>query len=120
MADAVLEKARDLFEGQIVSTPPPGDGHAGLMAASQDFEGQRLAELITTVVLTLTGIAAFLVGYVTQDIYQTLRIGLGGTALTFLLVVPPWPFFNSHSVNWLPPRGSVAGFDIEVDGKKVS
>lgn len=29
-------------------------------------------------------------------------VGLGGTALTFLLVVPPWPFYNKNPVKWLP------------------
>lgn len=89
----------------------------------QDFEGQRLAEYITYGLLSVAGTIAFLVGFVMQDIYQTLYIGLGGTALTFLIVVPPWPFFNKHPLAWLPPRttqGALQGISIEVDGKKVS
>jgi signal peptidase complex subunit 1 len=65
-------------------------------------------------------LVAFLVGYVQQDVYMTAYIGLGGTALAFLLIVPPWPYFNRHPVNWLPPSNSLSGFDIAVDGKKVS
>lgn len=38
MADQLLEKARDVFEGQI------------------DFEGQRLAEFLTTVLLSIVGV----------------------------------------------------------------
>jgi len=102
--DEILEQARALYEGEI------------------DFEGQRLAEFITYALLTLTGVVAFLVGIIGQNIQQTLYIGLGGTALTFLAVVPPWPFFNQHPLPWLPARSgrkALQGISIEVDGKKV-
>ncbi|OCK82821.1 microsomal signal peptidase 12 kDa subunit [Lepidopterella palustris CBS 459.81] len=101
MADQMLEKVRDAFEGQI------------------DFEGQRLSELITTVLLGAAGIIAFIVGYINQDIYQTLWIGLAGTTLTFFAVVPPWPFYNKNPLPWLPPHNAISGLDIEVDGKRV-
>ncbi|GAB1743169.1 hypothetical protein NU219Hw_g9025t1 [Hortaea werneckii] len=103
--DQLLEQARTVWEGEI------------------DFEGQKLAELLTYVILSISGVVAFLAGYFTQNIYNTLYTGLGGTALTFLLVVPPWPFYNQHPQPWLPPRtGRQAwqGVSIEVDGKKVS
>ncbi|KAK3113123.1 hypothetical protein LTR53_009887 [Teratosphaeriaceae sp. CCFEE 6253] len=103
--DQLLEQARSIWEGEI------------------DFEGQRLAEYLTYGLLSLFGAIAFFVGFATQDIYQTLYFGLGGTALTFLVVVPPWPFFNQHPLKWLPSKtGRGAGLDgisIEVDGKKV-
>lgn len=94
------------------------------LSSSQDFAGQRLAEQISTVLLSVSGILAFLVGFITQNVYQTLYIGLGGTALTFLVVVPPWPFYNQQPQPWLPPRTGrealAQGISIEVDGKKVS
>lgn len=101
MADQLLEMIRDAFEGQI------------------DFDGQRLAELITTALLGAAGTIAFLVGWFTQDIYKTLWIGLGGTALTFVAVVPPWPIYKKNPVAWLPPLNAITGLDIEVDGRKV-
>ncbi|KAF2263821.1 microsomal signal peptidase 12 kDa subunit [Lojkania enalia] len=101
MADQLLEQVRDAVEGQI------------------DFEGQRLAELVTTVLLGAAGIVAFLVGYMAQDIKFTLYIGLGGTALTFLAVVPPWPFYKKNPEPWLPPHAAISGVSIDVDGKKV-
>jgi len=103
MAEQLLNQVRDLFEGQI------------------DFEGQRLAELITTALLSTVGVIAFFLGFITQDITLTLWVGLAGTALTFLVVVPPWPFFNKYPEQWLPPRGAVstAGISIDVDGQKV-
>lgn len=48
---------------------------------------------------------AFVVGYFLQDIKLAVFIALGGTALTFVVVVPPWPFYNKHPLNWLPVSG---------------
>ncbi|KAI0871492.1 microsomal signal peptidase 12 kDa subunit-domain-containing protein [Hypoxylon argillaceum] len=87
MADQLLEQVRDVVDGQI------------------DFEGQKLAEILATLLLSIVGAVSFLVGFFLQDISLALKIGLGGTALTFLAVVPPWPFFNQHTVKWLPIGG---------------
>ncbi|PVI02744.1 SPC12-domain-containing protein [Periconia macrospinosa] len=101
MADQLLDQVRDAVEGQI------------------DFEGQRLAELITTVLLGGVGILAFIVGFMAQDIKLSLYIGLAGTALTFLAVVPPWPFYNKNPEAWLPPHKGASTVQIDVDGQKV-
>jgi len=102
MADQLLEQVRELAEGQI------------------DFEGQRLAEYLATALLATVGAISFIVGYVKQDIKLALALGLIGTALTFLLVVPPWPFFNTHPVKWLPVGGRQKHTeDIVVDGNIV-
>lgn len=61
------------------------------------FPNVRVAQLI-----------AFVVGYVLQDIKLAVYIALGGTALTFLVVVPAWPFFKKNPVRWLPVRGAPA------------
>ncbi|KAI9802861.1 MAG: hypothetical protein M1833_001460 [Piccolia ochrophora] len=102
MADVLPPEVQQILEGQI------------------DFEGQRSAELLTTSLLAASGLVAYIVGLVKQDIYLSLYTGLAGTALTFLIVVPPWPFFNKHPVKWLPARNASAGDGIVVDGKKVS
>jgi signal peptidase complex subunit 1 len=74
-----------------------------------------------------------LIGFSTQDIHRTLYVGLGGTALTFFIVVPPWPFFNQNPLPWLPHKvppktygsgqrvdlSGLQGVNIEVDGKRV-
>ncbi|KAK5631896.1 hypothetical protein RRF57_007610 [Xylaria bambusicola] len=88
MADQLLEQIRDAVDGQI------------------DFQGQKLADILATVLLSIVGAISFLAGFFLQDIALALKIGLGGTALTFLVIVPPWPFFNRHPVNWLPVGGS--------------
>jgi len=63
---------------------------------------------------------SFIVGYSLQDIKLSVYIGLGGTALTFLAVVPPWPFYNQHPVKWLPVGGGTSNTsrqNIVVDEK---
>lgn len=65
---------------------------------------------------------ALITGYVQQDIYLTLWVGLGGTLLTMLAVVPPWPFYNQHPRRWLPSgraTGSLPQGGIVIGGKKV-
>jgi signal peptidase complex subunit 1 len=52
-------------------------------------------------------ILSFLAGYMLQDIKLAVYVGLAGTALTFLVIVPPWPFFNQHPVKWLPVGGGL-------------
>lgn len=59
---------------------------------------------------------AFIIGFFLQDIKLALYIGLAGTALTFLVVVPPWPFFNRHPVAWLEPGGATQGTTVEKTG----
>ncbi|GJC90542.1 microsomal signal peptidase 12kDa subunit [Colletotrichum tofieldiae] len=94
MADQILDQVRDLAEGQI------------------DFEGQKLADLLATLVLSASGVLSFIIGYLLQDIKLAVYVGLAGTVLTFLLVVPPWPFYKQHPVKWLEPgtgSGSASG-----------
>ncbi|KAF2766726.1 SPC12-domain-containing protein, partial [Teratosphaeria nubilosa] len=109
----LLEQLKIIWEGDI------------------DFKGQALAEVLTYVLLTLTGVVSFFAGFLTQNIHNILSIGLAGTALTFLVIVPPWPVYNSNPLPWLPARNPSAvgsgtrglqGIDvgsISVDGKKV-
>ncbi|KAH8653640.1 microsomal signal peptidase 12kDa subunit [Xylariales sp. PMI_506] len=87
MAEQLLDQVRDVVDGQI------------------DFEGQKLADILANVLLSVVGAIAFIVGYLTQDITLALKVGLAGTAVTFLAIVPPWPFFNKHPVKWLPLGG---------------
>jgi len=102
MAEQIVEHIREVAEGQI------------------DFEGQRVAEWLATTLLAIIGAASFIAGYILQDIKLTLYIGLGGTALAFLLIVPPWSFFRRHPVKWLAVRGNeLEPQGIVVDGKVV-
>ncbi len=65
---------------------------------------------------------ALIVGYFLQDIKLAVYIGLGGTALAFLLVVPAWPFFNQHPLKWLPVGGGAqitAPVNLVIDEKSL-
>ncbi|KAL2107561.1 hypothetical protein VUR80DRAFT_5040 [Thermomyces stellatus] len=84
MADQLLDTIRDVAEGQI------------------DFEGQRLADRLALALLSISGTVSFVIGVLLQDIKLSVYVGLLGTALTFVVIVPPWPFFNKHPVKWLP------------------
>lgn len=102
-------------------TPPTT---LSILTCSQDFKGQSLTELLSTTLLTLTGIFSFLTGFTTQNIYTTLYVGLAGTALTFVVCVPPWPWYNQNPLPFLPGRSTGAGegyggYGITVDGKRV-
>jgi signal peptidase complex subunit 1 len=63
-------------------------------------------------------ILAFFVGFMAQDIRLTLYVGLAGTLLTFLVAVPPWPFYNKNPEPWLSPL-TKSNMSIDVDGQKV-
>ncbi|CEJ81306.1 Putative Signal peptidase complex, spc12 subunit [[Torrubiella] hemipterigena] len=91
MAEEILDQLRDLVEGAI------------------DFEGQRRVEGLATILLALSGIVAFNIGYTLQDIKLALYVALGGTALTFLITVPPWPFYKQKPVKWLPAGSGMMG-----------
>ncbi|KAF3925042.1 hypothetical protein AA313_de0205808 [Arthrobotrys entomopaga] len=93
-----------------------------------DFKGQKLAEQITTYTLSVSAVLAFILGFATQNIVYTLYIGLAGTGLTFLAVVPPWPFYNQTPVRFLSAgkgkggnssTATVGGGTIVVDGKEM-
>ncbi|EEA24682.1 hypothetical protein EYB25_004211 [Talaromyces marneffei] len=104
--DSILGPIQDAFEGQI------------------DFHGQQLAETLSTVLLIISGITAFIVGYIQQDIYLTLWVGLAGTAFTGLVVIPPWPFYNRNPEKWLNSTGNLkntsAAAAINVPGIVVN
>ncbi|KAJ6012963.1 hypothetical protein N7499_012437 [Penicillium canescens] len=99
--DELLAPLRDAVEGQI------------------DFHGQHLAELLSTILLIISGAVSFFVGYIYKDIYLTLWSGLAGTLFTALVVVPPWPFYNQNPEKWLGSKGGKANPGIVVDGVKV-
>ncbi|MCJ1345695.1 hypothetical protein MMC31_003904 [Peltigera leucophlebia] len=102
MADQLLKKVQNAFEGQI------------------DFEGQKEAETISTCLLAFFGVLAFIIGFIEQNIYITLWVGLAGTAFTFFVVVPPWSPYNTHPETWLPSKAGLRAAVIEVDGKKIN
>ncbi|KAJ5765594.1 hypothetical protein N7520_005153 [Penicillium odoratum] len=100
--DELLAPIQDVLEGQI------------------DFHGQHLADLLNTVLLVISGVVSFLVGYIYNDIHLTLWVGLGGSLFTALVVIPPWPIYNQKPQRWLNKDGSSGGPQVLVDGVKVA
>ncbi|KAJ5888914.1 Microsomal signal peptidase Spc12 [Penicillium taxi] len=100
--DNLLAPIQDVLEGQI------------------DFHGQRLAELLSTILLILSGAISFIIGYIYKDIHLTLWVGLGGTLFTALVVIPPWPLYNQNPERWLGTPGARAEPKVFVDGVKVT
>ncbi|KAL1905171.1 hypothetical protein Sste5344_009117 [Sporothrix stenoceras] len=66
-------------------------------------------------ILFVSQAITFVVGYILQDIKLAVYIALGGTALTFVAIIPPWPFFNKNPVKWLPVgRGAASSQNISI------
>ena len=70
---------------------------------------------------------SFLAGYIKQDVYLSLFVGIGGALITFLAVVPPWPAYNQNPQKWFSPSvsaptvGSKAGTNtIMFDGQVLT
>ncbi len=67
-----------------------------------DFAGQHLADTLITWLIIASSAAAFVAGYAAQSFQLMVQISGAGLALTALLVLPPWPFYRSHPLSWLP------------------
>lgn len=68
-----------------------------------DFHGQRLAEQLLVRIIVAFAVVSFLVGYATGSFSTMVKLNGVGLAVTSLVVLPPWPFFNKHPLQWLPP-----------------
>ncbi|TPX34858.1 hypothetical protein SmJEL517_g02583 [Synchytrium microbalum] len=81
---------------------------AYLLSAPIDFQGQKDVEKYTHTLLIFTGVTAFLIGFINQNLALTMGIMGGGLAVVFLLGLPPWPIYKQHPVKWLP-KSTAAG-----------
>lgn len=57
MAEQILDQVRDVFEGQIVGSLPLREHLNAATNMAQDFEGQKLVELLVNVALSLVGVS---------------------------------------------------------------
>lgn len=55
--DAIIAQMQDAVEGQIVGSWKPPSSPTNRLIASQDFEGQRVSEIVSTVLLSLTSVS---------------------------------------------------------------
>ncbi|CCL98411.1 uncharacterized protein FIBRA_00408 [Fibroporia radiculosa] len=69
-----------------------------------DFEGQKKVETLVRTVIIAATIGSFLLGFA----LQSLRITLGAFSIAcvvlYLIVIPPWPMYRRHPVQWLQAK----------------
>ncbi|GAA5862825.1 hypothetical protein JCM5296_006790 [Sporobolomyces johnsonii] len=68
-----------------------------------DFEGQDIVDRLNKHVLWTTGVIAFLVGFIFQSLKLTFTIFALGFLACLVLVVPTYPSYTAHPVQWLAP-----------------
>ncbi|CAM8970173.1 unnamed protein product [Rhodiola kirilowii] len=68
-----------------------------------DWQGQKLAEQLMQILLVSFALGGFATGYILGSFQLMLLIYAGGVALTSLITVPNWPWFNKHPLTWLDP-----------------
>lgn len=68
-----------------------------------DFAGQKAAEHLNFYILLCFAIVAFLVGYLSGSFSLLVKIYAAGLLLDAILIVPDWPWLNTHPLKWLPP-----------------
>ncbi|KAI8142589.1 microsomal signal peptidase 12kDa subunit [Fennellomyces sp. T-0311] len=67
-----------------------------------DFEGQKLADQLTHLLLICFAVVGFVAGYVTESLLLTVAIFGAGLLLATVVVLPPWPMYKRHPQKWLP------------------
>jgi len=71
-----------------------------------DFEGQRVTEKATHYALVIISIFSFLAGFALQSLQATFVLFGGLVLVLSLVIIPPWPAYNAHPVEWLPSKGT--------------
>ncbi|CAI5437593.1 unnamed protein product [Caenorhabditis angaria] len=89
------------MDGIIAMLPAP----IQKLSTHLDFRGQRVAETTYHVILTISGIIAFFVGYWTQQLSHSMYIIMASALFTALIILPPWPFlFRKNPIVWQTPN----------------
>ena len=67
-----------------------------------DFEGQKIIDKYTKIIMPIVTVIAFIIGFVVQDVFVMLSIfgiGLGFCVIAFGI---PMPYLRAHYLEWLP------------------
>ena len=70
-----------------------------------DFKGQKLAEQLSVVLVTLFAVAGFLLGYARESFSLMMWVFGTGVVLAFAVTTPDWPFYNRNPLKWRAPAG---------------
>uniref|UniRef100_A0A6U3TG41 Signal peptidase complex subunit 1 n=1 Tax=Octactis speculum TaxID=3111310 RepID=A0A6U3TG41_9STRA len=65
-----------------------------------DYDGQRLAEMMYYWITIAFGAFGWIWGYVEKDFKFTMYSWGVGVAISVVLCVPDWPWFNRNPVEW--------------------
>ncbi|KAJ1883236.1 hypothetical protein LPJ66_011056 [Kickxella alabastrina] len=74
-----------------------------------DFKGQELVSKLATFLIVGSALAAVIVGYSQHALSLCFYTYVAGVALTYIVVLPAWPFYKRNPVKWLPRKQAVAG-----------
>lgn len=72
----------------------------------QDYDGQRKAEYLFELIITLSSVIGFIVGYFMGMFSVTLIILAVGAIFTALLTIPPWPMYRRRPLKWQKPHAN--------------
>ncbi|CAL9184358.1 unnamed protein product [Musa hybrid cultivar] len=74
-----------------------------MVEATYGLARPKLAIILMQIILVVSTITAFGIGYSIGS-FQMMRFTYaGGVVLTALITVPNWQFFNHHHLKWLDP-----------------
>ncbi|CAG9538340.1 unnamed protein product [Cercopithifilaria johnstoni] len=82
-----------------------------------DFVGQRRAERIFQVILVLTAVIGYGIGFVTQQLSYAIYMLCSGFILSCILVVPPWPYLRRNPIHWQPVQ-TIASLSANASSKE--
>lgn len=95
--------------------------YTDFLVGSIDFNGQARAETIYKQLLHFFSVASFMLGFVYQNMLLGVTVFAVGIILTFIIVVPPYPFYNKNNLKFLDPKNkfysgeSVSNVEIEIN-----
>jgi signal peptidase complex subunit 1 len=69
-----------------------------------DFTGQARAEKIFIILLWTAGVIGFIYGYITERFLHTFLFIFGAFAVSALVCIPSWPFFNKNRLAFQPVK----------------
>ncbi|XP_054268630.1 signal peptidase complex subunit 1-like [Macrosteles quadrilineatus] len=83
-----------------------------------DFDGQKRAERLSRIIITLFGAVGLVWGYIIQQFSQTVYIVGAGFALAAIVTIPPWPMYRRKPLQWQKPRTEGEGESHQKTKKK--
>ncbi|CAJ0927442.1 unnamed protein product, partial [Mesorhabditis belari] len=84
------------MEGLIQMLPP----FLRQFSTHHDFSGQKSAERAFQVILVISGIIGFFIGYSTQQLSHAVYAVLAGGVIASIVTLPPWPCFRRQPLQW--------------------